>query len=425
MEVKVAKTKKLDGKVQAPSSKAYTHRMLIAASLSNGTSKIINPLISDDTKATLEAITALGSEIELHRNYWIIHGKDELKIPDKPIDCRESGSTLRFMIPIAALAPGPSKFLFGAKFNRRPIAPLIESLKELGAISTVQQNNSSVFVKGGGIQGGKTSIKGNISSQFISGLLFASPKAKKDTEIYVSTDLESKKYVEMTLEILVEHGLKGNVNPDLSRFWIPANQNYKPHNHTVPGDFSSAAFLLAAAVVTASELTVENLPLQTNQGDKAIIDILQEMGANIKKNLDSITIETEKLCGIDIDAKDIPDLVPICTVLACYAEGHSEIFNAKRLRYKESDRLESISTELKKMGADIKVNEDSLIIKGSRSLKGANINPHNDHRIAMACTIAALGASGETIIHDIECINKSYPQFFNDLQTLGANINGI
>ena len=229
----------------------------------------------------------------------------------------------------------------------------------------------------------------------------------------------------MTLEILVEHGLKGNVNPDLSRFWIPANQNYKPHNHTVPGDFSSAAFLLAAAVITASELTVENLPLQTNQGDKAIIDILQEMGANINKNLDSITIETEKLCGIDIDAKDIPDLVPICTVLACYAEGHSEIFNAKRLRYKESDRLESISTELKKMGADIKVNEDSLIIKGSSFLKGANINPHNDHRIAMACTIAALGASGETIIHDIECINKSYPQFFNDLQTLGANINGI
>jgi 3-phosphoshikimate 1-carboxyvinyltransferase len=329
------------------------------------------------------------------------------------------------MIPVAALASGPSTFLFGPSFERRPIAPLLESLKELGAESTIQQDNSSVVVRGGGIRGGKTSIRGDVSSQFISGLLFACPKAKEDTEISVTTDLESKGYVEMTLEVLVDHGLERNVNPELSRFWIPATQNYKPCNHTVPGDFSSAAFLLAAAAVTSSRVTVNNLDSQTSQGDKAILDILQDMGAKVKKEANSVTVEAGSLNGVDIDAKDIPDLVPVCAVLGCYAEGHSEIFNAKRLRYKESDRLESISAELKKMGANITANEDGLTINGGCPLHGATIDPHNDHRIAMSCAVAALGAKGETKILDVESINKSYPQFFIDLRALGVNIIGI
>jgi len=273
--------------------------------------------------------------------------------------------------------------------------------------------------------GGKTSIRGDISSQFISGLLFACPKAKEDTEINVTTKLESKSYVEMTLEVIVKHGLEGAVNPDLSRLWIPSNQNYIPSDHTVPGDFSSAAFLLAAAAVTSSKVTVKNLTYQTSQGDREILGILQEMGASVKVGDDSVKVECDKLVGVDIDAKDIPDLVPVCAVLACYAEGHSEIYNAKRLRYKESDRLDSISTELKKMGANIIVNEDGLTINGGCPLHGATIDPHNDHRIAMACAVAALGAKGETKIQDVECINKSYPQFFSDLRVLGANVDGI
>jgi len=170
---------------------------------------------------------------------------------------------------------------------------------------------------------------------------------------------------------------------------------------------------------------VKNLTYQTAQGDREILSILQEMGASVKVGDDSVEVECGKLVGVDIDAKDIPDLVPVCAVLACYAEGHSEIYNAKRLRYKESDRLDSISTELRKMGANIKVNEDGLTINGGRSLHGATINPHNDHRIAMACAVAALGAKGETKIQDVECINKSYPQFFSDLRVLGANVYGI
>ena len=425
MDVIVKNTDHLEGVVSAPPSKAYTHRMLIAASFSNGTSKIFNPLVSDDAQVTLEAVKAFGAKTEIHKKYWTIHGQEQLKTPDHPIDCIESGSTLRFMIPVAALASGPSTFLFGASFERRPVVPLLESLKELGVESIIQRNGSSVMVGGGGLRGGKTSIRGDISSQFISGLLFACPKAKEDTEITVTTNLESKGYVEMTLEVLVKHGLKGTITPSLSRLWIPANQNYIPFDHTVPGDFSSAAFLLAAAAVTSSRVTVNSLEYQTAQGDRGILDILQDMGTSVTIGDDSVDVEGGQLVGVDIDAKDIPDLVPVCAVLACYAEGRSEIYNAKRLRYKESDRLNSICTELKKMGADIVVNEDGLTINGSSTLHGATIDPHNDHRIAMSCAVAALGAVGETKIQNVECINKSYPQFFNDLRVLGANVVGI
>jgi len=426
MDVTVENTDHLEGVVSAPPSKAYTHRMLIAASLSNGTSKVFNPLVSDDTQATLEAVKAFGAETELHENYWAIHGPESIKTPDRPIDCRESGSTLRFMIPVAALASGPSTFVFGASFEKRPVEPLLRSLNELGVESTTQQKNGSfVEVRGGGIRGGKTSIRGDISSQFISGLLFACPKAKEDTELVVTTSLESKGYVEMTMEVLVKHGIEGVVNHDLSRLWIPSNQSYSLYDHTVPGDFSSAAFLLAAAAVTSSKVTVKNLDYQTVQGDKAILDILEEMGAAVKVGDDYVEVDGGQLAGVDIDAKDIPDLVPVCAVLACYAEGSSEIYNAQRLRYKESDRLDSICTELKKMGADIVVIDDGLTINGARALHGANIDPHNDHRIVMACAVAALGAGGETKIRNVECINKSYPQFFSDLRVLGANVVGI
>jgi 3-phosphoshikimate 1-carboxyvinyltransferase len=425
MEVIVNNTKYLEGVISAPPSKAFTHRMLIAASLSNGTSKISNPLVSEDTQATLEAVRAFGPEIDLQENCWTIYGQEKLEAPGNPVDCRESGTTLRFMIPLAALAPGPSTFLFGASFERRPVAPLLESLKELGVESMVKGNSSSVMVCGGGIRGGKTSIRGDISSQFISGLLLACPKAKEDTEIFVTTELESKGYVEMTLEVLVKHGLEGCVNDELSRLWITGNQVYKSFDHWVPGDFSSAAFLLAASAVTSSHITVRNLDYRTCQGDKAIVDILGEMGAVLKIGEESVEVDCDQLAGVDIDAKDIPDLVPICAVLGCYAEGYLQIYNARRLRYKESNRLDSISTELKKMGADITVTKDCLTINGGRVLHGATIDPHNDHRIAMACAVAALGAEGETKIQNVECINKSYPQFLSDLGMLGADLIGI
>ncbi len=426
MEVVVERTRHLEGMVSAPPSKAYTHRMLIAASLSKGTSKISDPLLADDTQATLRAIEALGAKTELKENLWTINGEEALKTPNYPIDCRESGSTLRFMIPVAALAPGPSSFVLGSSLEKRPVAPLLETLKQLGVESSLQkkEDGSFVEVRGGGINGGKTSIRGDISSQFISGLLFACPKAKEDTEITVTTNLESKGYVQMTMEIIAKHGIKVRVTSDFSRLWIPSNQNYIPCNHTVPGDFSSAAFLLATAAITSSRITVKNLDYQTTQGDKAILDILEKMGSAVKVGANYVEVEGNQLNAVNVDAKDVPDLVPVCTVLACYGEGTSEIYNAKRLRYKESDRLGSLYAELKKMGADIIMKEDGLTINGPCNMHGATVDPQNDHRIAMACAVAALGAKGETKIQNSECVNKSYPRFFDDLRSLGVNVVG-
>ncbi len=422
----VKRSERFGGEIYAPPSKAYTHRMMIAALLSSGLSKILNPLYSDDTQATLKAIEAFGAETKLEENCWTIKGTSQLKTPDSPIDCGESGATLRFMIPTAALAQGPSTFTLGKSLRKRPLEPLLQSLKQLGAESSLQlsEKTATVKVHGGGIKGGKTSIRGDVSSQFISGLLFACPRAEEDTEINVTTPLESRNYVQMTMEVLNKHNVKVSASKDFRKLRVPCNQSYVPRHHKVPGDFSSAAFLLAAAAITSSRMKVKNLNRHTKQGDKAILTILEKMGSKVTVKNEYVEVEGKQLNAVDVDAKDIPDLVPVCASLACYSKGVSKLYNARRLRYKESDRLSSLYAELKKMGAYITIVEDGLIIRGPCLLQGATINPHNDHRIAMACAIAALGASGETMIQNSECVKKSYPNFFDDLQLLGADVVG-
>lgn len=427
-DVLVKKTETLRGEVFAPASKSYTQRMLIAASLSSGTSKIFDPLISDDTDATLRAIQALGAKVNISKDCWSVTGTNSLKSNETPIDCGESGATLRFMIPVTALAAGASSLLFSGSLRKRPIEPLLQSLKEIGVgTSTGKINDKSlVKVEGGGIKGGRTSIRGDVSSQFISGLMFACPRAQQDTEIDVTTPLESKSYVEMTRKILTQHGIQIFLSDDSRQIRIPSNQTYRTCNHSVPGDFSSAAFLLSAAAITHSNVTVANLDYSDVQGDKIIVSILKQMGVQIKVDTDKIEMEGTGylLKATDIDAKDAPDLVPVCAVLACYAKGISRIHNAQRLRLKESDRLRSVYLELTKMGADITADEDSLLVKGPRKLQGAEVDPHNDHRIAMACAVAAIGAEGETVIHNADCVRKSYPNFFIDLKRLGVNVIG-
>ncbi len=228
----------------------------------------------------------------------------------------------------------------------------------------------------------------------------------------------------MSLEVLEKHGIKACAYNNFMQLRVPSNQNYSPCDHTVPGDFSSASFLLAASAITCSKTKVQNLDHRTTQGDKAILDILKKMGSKVRVEDESIEVEGRQLNAVDVDAKDIPDLVPVCAVLACYSKGTSKLYDARRLRYKESDRLSSLHIELKKMGAHIEVTEDGLIIRGQSPLHGAAINPHNDHRIAMACAVAALGASGETRIENSECVRKSYPNFFDDLRLLGADVVG-
>ncbi len=427
-EVTVRRAKKLQGEVNAPPSKAYTQRMLIAAALSSGTSEIAEPLLSDDTEATLRAIKALGAKITAADTCWTVTGVNPLKGAEEPVDCGESGATLRFMIPVAALAAEPSVFILGSSLEQRPLEPLLESLRQLGAEAHIQKlsGKTSVHVNGGGIAGGNAAMRGDVSSQFVSGLMFACPKARVDTRITLTTPLESKSYVQMTREVLAKHSVKVSISEDFSRLHIPSRQTYKPCSHRVPGDFSSAAFLLAAAAVTSSEVHVKNLDYATAQGDRAIVDILKRMDANVHVRSNHVAVAGNGglLSAVDVDARDVPDLVPICAVLACYARGTSVIHDAQRLRYKESDRLLSLYVELRKMGAEIAMGKSSLTVKGPCALHGSTVDPHNDHRIAMACAVAALGASGETTIQNAECVRKSYPQFFHDLLVLGGDVVG-
>ena len=410
----------LSGSVKAPGSKAHTHREIIASFLSEGTSKIVEPLFADDTQATLRAVRAFGAEIDEKEDHLVVSGDGKVKTPKAPVECGESGATLRFLIPIAALAPGDSRFLLGRSLRNRPVEPYLESLHEIG-ISSSLDGEGGLLVQGGGVRGGRISIRGDISSQFISGILFATPKATADTDVVLSTPLESRGYVDITIDALAKHGVRVD-REDYFRFHVPSNQNYRPHDCEIPGDYSSSAFLLAAAAVTGSRINVLNLDPNSIQSDKAIIDILERMGAKIVIKNKAVEIAGDRLKAVDIDATDIPDLVPVCATLASFAEGKTKIRNAGRLKYKESNRLDSLRVELSKMGSRIEQKNDNLIISGPCKLHGAEIDPHDDHRIAMACIVAALATRDETLIENIECIGKSYPSFIADIRSLGAEV---
>lgn len=413
----------LYGSVKAPSSKAHTHRAIIASSLSEGESRIYNALFCDDTMATINACRMLGAKITIFGSDLRVYGLLRPETPEDVINCGESGSTMRFITPVCALADGISVLTGGESLRRRPMGPLLSALNQLGVkcYSVRGDGRPPIVVFGGGIRGGRAEIRGDVSSQFISGLLFATPMAKSDTQIILSTPLESKPYVDITLDVLARHGI--NISCSDNAFYVPCGQKYKPHDHIIEGDYSSASFLLAAAAITGSKVKVEGLLKDSLQGDKRIISILSDMGAFVRVGPNYVEVEgvNERLKPINIDLRDNPDLVPVCAVLACFAKGVSILGGVGRLRFKESDRIEALSTELSKMGADIKPVGDSLVIRGGQ-LHGAEIDPRKDHRIAMACAVAALGAEGETIIRDAECISKSYPSFISDIRLLGADV---
>ncbi|MEM3702859.1 MAG: 3-phosphoshikimate 1-carboxyvinyltransferase [Candidatus Bathyarchaeia archaeon] len=425
----IRKTETLKGDVKAPPSKAYTHRAIIAASLSEGTSTIMSPLKCFDTEATIEACRMLGAKIKWKKeSLLVVSGFSKPKTPNNIINCKASGSTLRFVTSLCALANGISILTGHRSLRNRPMQPLLDALNKLGTkcFSAKNDGKPPIIVLGGGIKGGDTMIVGNISSQFISSLLFATPKAERETKIRIQTPLESKSYVEMTLDVLKKHGIKIEFSSSCDYFTVPSDQEYMPTNHIIEGDYSAAALLLAAAGITNSKVRITGLKRQTLQGDKTIVNILKEMGVAISVHEDSIEVSGSggKLKPINVDLSDSPDLVPVCAVLACFAEGETIINGVRRLRFKESDRLSALASELGKMGAKIMANSDSLIIRGEGKLHSAHIYPHKDHRIAMACAVAALGAKGETVIYGIECVKKSYPNFVHDLKVLGGKLLG-
>jgi len=391
------------------------------ASLSK-TSRVIKPLISEDTCATVSACEAIGATINPVGDVFFVDGvQGEPTTPDNIIDCQNSGTTLRFMIGVCSLINGTTVLTGDASLRGRPNSQLIDVLNELGAkVAATKDNGMAPVIVQGVLSGGRSALTKPMSSQFLSALLIACPLCQADTTLNVH-QLQSRPYVDMTLELLNQAQI--NVSTDYNEFMVPCCQNYADTDFLIPGDFSSAALQLSAAAITNSRVSVHNL-LESKQGDKKIVAILKEMGANISWERDVVTTDGAELRGVTIDASDIPDLVPILAVLGAYAEGTTDILNVSNLRYKETDRLAAIITELRKMQVDIKQVHDVLRIKGG-SPKGASLSGYGDHRIVMALAIAALAADGQTQIDTAESVKVSYPDFFDDIFALGANLEAL
>ncbi|MCD1295966.1 3-phosphoshikimate 1-carboxyvinyltransferase [Methanocella sp. CWC-04] len=420
MNAKVSKSE-VWGSVEAPPSKSYTHRAIVIGSLGKY-SKIQKPLLSADTLATVDACRALGAEIKVEGEEIEIAGViGKPKVPDNVIDAKNSGTTLRLCMSMAALADGATVFTGDESLRKRPNKPLIKALNDLGAVCySTRGTGTAPIVVHGVMEGGKISIDGGISSQFISSLLISCPFAKNETRIEIEGELKSRPYIEVTLEMLEKAGAQ--VATNFKEFVIPTEQEYDLRSYRIPGDFSSASYMVAAAAITGTKVTVNNL-FESKQGDSAILEYLLDMGANVYWDTEkgSVTVEGGELHGIEIDASATPDLVPTLAVLGACAKGTTRIVNAEHVRFKETDRLKAMANELKEMGVDIIEKPDGLVIKGGM-MRGAHVEGYDDHRIVMSLAIAGLVATGTTTITDADAINISYPGFFDDLKKLGAKV---
>lgn len=423
MKIEVLNTK-LEGKVKIPPSKSMAHRGIICASLSSGVSVIDNIDYSDDINATIDAMVSLGAVIDKNEDKLTITGafhKEAKRNAARTVDCNESGSTLRFLVPISLLFDGMTKFIGRGNLGKRPLDTYYNIFKEQGIKYNAVDNKLNLMVKGR-IKAGEFVLPGNISSQFITGLLFTLPLLEGDSKIIISTELESKGYIDLTLSCMKDFGIDIE-NRDYREFIIKGGQSYNSRNYRVEGDYSQGAFYLSANAL-GSKVELLDLREDSLQGDKEAIDILERMGAKFEFK-DSITIkENCKLNSTLIDASQCPDIIPVISLVAALSEGRTEIINAGRLRIKECDRLKAVSTELKRLGAKIIEKEEGLIIDGVEELEGGiEVWSWKDHRIAMTLAIAATRCKNPIIIKDYECVAKSYPSFFEDYKMLGGKVN--
>ncbi|MCY6369992.1 3-phosphoshikimate 1-carboxyvinyltransferase [Clostridium ganghwense] len=434
----------LKGNVKVPPSKSLAHRAVICAGFAEGESNIDNIIFSDDITATSKAMEGLGVEIKVKeenikeenikeenikeekntqaekRVRLNIKGNEQLSLLNNTVDCIESGSTLRFLIPIALLAEGEVTFKGRGKLVSRPLDVYYEIFEKQNIYYETNNGELPLKIKGG-LKPGEFRVKGDISSQFITGLMFALPLLDGDSKIIITTELESKGYVDLTIDTLNKFGVKIE-NKDYKEFYIKGNQKYSNRDYRVEGDFSQVAFWLVAGALGDS-LKCEDLNINSLQGDKVIVDILKKMGADISINKNYIEAKSSSTKGIVIDASECPDLVPVLTVMAALSEGTTKIVNAKRLRIKECDRLNAIASELNKIGGDVEELEDGLIIRGKKSLKGGKVDSWNDHRIAMAMAVASIKCEEPLIITNSDAVKKSYPDFWTDFKNLGGKID--
>lgn len=408
----------VSGVFKAPSSKSIAHRTLICAALaSGGLSHIYGIDMSDDITATIGALRTMGCNIDVLQDKISVN-KGETLSDNITVNCKESGSTLRFLIPVVAALGINATFIGEGRLPERPIQLYQEIFADKG-VSVALQDEMLPMTVSGQLMPGKFYIPGDITSQFITGLLFALPLLNGDSEIILTSPLESAPYVDMTINVLKVFGI--GIHQTNSGYYINGSQSYLSAAFIVEGDFSQAAFVAAAAAING-EAAIRRLNSFSSQGDYKIIELLGAFGAKVFFDGNVLQASKGELRGgIKIDARNIPDLVPVLAVVAAYAEGETVIYNAKRLRFKESDRLHAVCEMLTAIGADAKETDDGLIIRGKEKLKGGNVKSYNDHRIAMSAAVASLRTENGITIDDMSCINKSYPQFLDDFLMLTKN----
>jgi len=452
MILKVKNVSKVGGIVKAPPSKSYTHRAIIIASFANGISRLYDPLSSEDTFASVNACRAFGASINTStfnslgnnpnsNSYWEIKGVGDRTIENfssTPIDLKNSGTTLRIMTSLAGLSKNKTIFTGDESLKTRPMGMLLEALKPLGVdAKSLSKNGKPPIEINSGFIGGKTSIDGNVSSQFISSLLIAGTISKNGINLEVKGDFISKSYVAMTLDVMEKFGIEietnlftKHENCDIidkkcsSTFFSIKPQNFTATDYVVEGDYSSASYLLGAVAILGGEITIKNLFKNSKQGDKLILDILEKMGSKIEIDNDSVTLTSDgNINGIEIDLHNAPDLLPTVAALSALAKGKTLINGVKHARYKETDRIAKCAEELSKLGCSIKENEDGMEIISGVNLKNSTSNKvksHNDHRLAMAFSLISL--KHEISIENGDVFNVSFPNYIEAMAEIGIEI---
>jgi 3-phosphoshikimate 1-carboxyvinyltransferase len=413
---RIAEPSQIKGTIKAPTSKSMTQRAIAAALLADGETIIHNPSYCDDSVAAMSIAVGLGALVKPEAHELRIRGTGILK--ESKLNCGESGLAIRMFSPIAALFPAEITLTGANSLRKRPMQMIEEALRQFGVKCSTTDGFLPLTIKGP-LKGGKCEIDGSVSSQLLTGLLMALPVAPKDSDVKV-INLKSKPYIDMTLGILGSFGIVVE-REGYDRFIIPGRQKYISCDYTVEGDWSGAAFLLVAGAING-DLKIERLHSESNQSDKGILKALISAGASIDAGKEYISIKKSDLKAFEFDATESPDLFPPLVALAAYCNGVSSIKGVSRLAHKESDRAATLMNEFGKMNIKVEVKGDTMFITGGR-VEGAHVESHDDHRIAMATTVAALGASGKVHIRDSHCVAKSYPGFFDDMRSLGAIIH--
>jgi 3-phosphoshikimate 1-carboxyvinyltransferase len=422
----VVKKSALNGTVPIPGSKSHTIRAVAIASLAEGESLIRNPLSSGDTLSAVTCYRTLGATIDTGDDQkWKVTGTGgNIRTEGQTIDIGNSGTTLRVAAGSAALSTSPSGVVLTGdhQIQSRPIGPLLTSLSDLGAEATsVKDNAMAPLSIGGTLKGGKTSIE-CITSQYLTSLLLAAPLAENDTEIIV-TLLNEPDYVQMTLDWLDKQQIEYE-NHNLERFTVKGGQTYKPFDLPVPADFSSATFFLVAGAMLDGEVTLTGLDFSDSQPDKAVADYLQNMGADLTIDGDRVRIVTSDLTGVDIDMNRTPDALPAMAVVGAFAKGTTRLLNVPQARKKETDRIAVMAAELSKLGVKTEELPDGLIVHGGGTLHGSEgLNGHDDHRIVMALSLAAMALDEKCCIDTAEAINVTFPEYVNLMKNIGANMD--